>query len=174
MVPRMNTTMEPEFYRMAPEGVTFHFDRLGLVEGGEGDTPEEVGQSLRRVADEAVICAKNFSKMLLDGFTFACTSGSLIGRENCNQQLIGRLKKVTKIPITTTSTAVIKDLNKVWMNRVVVVTPEVNEKENDFREGHDIRVLRIESIKSSRQGSTNWQKRSTCQRLKASLSVVRS
>jgi maleate isomerase len=147
MVPCGNTTIEPELYRMAPEGVTFHFDRIGLVP--EGESPEEVERRLKGYAEEAVLCARNFSKMPLDGIAFGCTSGSLIEGHGHDQKLIKRLGEITPIPITTTSTAVIEALKAMEINKVVVVTPyirEINEKEKLFLEAHGIKVLRIESI----------------------------
>lgn len=149
MVPCRNTTIEPEFYKLAPEGVTFHFDRLGLVPGGEGETLEAVEKRLRGDGEEAVICTRNFSKMMLDAIAFGCTTGSLIGGPGYDQQLISRLKEITPIPITTTSTAVIEALKHLGMEKVVVVTPyipELNEKEKIFFEAHDIEIIRIERI----------------------------
>ena len=43
LVPSGNPTVEPELYRMAPEGVTIHFARLDSGEGAPG-TPDAIEQ----------------------------------------------------------------------------------------------------------------------------------
>ena len=149
MVVCRNTILEPEFYRMAPEGVTFHFDRIGIVPGAEGESPEEVERRLKGYTEEAVACMRNFAKMPLDAIAFACTGASFAEGPESDQKLIKRLGEIAPIPITTTSTAVIEALKAMEMKKVVVVTPyirELNEKEKLFLEGHGITVLRIESI----------------------------
>ena len=149
MVPCRNSILEPEYYKMAPEGVTFHFDRIGIVPGGEGETPEEVERRLKGYLDEALACTRNFSLMPLSAIAFACTGASLHGGLGSDQKLINRLGEITHIPITTTSTAIIEAMKAMDLKKVVVVTPyipELNEKEKAFIESHGIEVLRIESI----------------------------
>lgn len=149
MVPCKNSTMEPEFYRMAPEGVSFHFDRLGIISGGEGQTYQAEEKRLKGYTEESIACARNFSLMRADAIAFGCTSGSLITSSHYDQEIIQKIQEVTKIPTTTTSTAVIEGLKEMKIEKVVVVTPyspEVNKKVKSFLEAHGVRVLQIKSI----------------------------
>lgn len=151
MVPCRNYTLEPEFYRMAPEGVSFHFDRLGIVLGGEKETPQSVEKRLKGYGEDVITCARNFSSMNLDAIGFGCTSGSLIAGPHYDQEIIQKIQKITPIPTTTTSTAAIEALIEMRMKRVTVVTPyvpEVNEKVKSFLEAHGIEVLQIKGIPS--------------------------
>ena len=51
LVPAGNPTVEPEFYRMAPAGVTIHFARLDSGAGAPG-TPEAMEQRDAKLALE--------------------------------------------------------------------------------------------------------------------------
>jgi len=149
MVPCRNFTMEPEFYRMAPEGVSFHFDRLGIVPGGEEQASQAVEKRLKGYTEEAIACARNFSLLKVDAIAFGCTSGSFIAGPHHDQEIIQKIQELTKISTTTTSTAVIEGLKEMKIEKVVVVTPyvpEVNKKVKSFLEAHGIRVLEIKGI----------------------------
>ena len=141
LVPSVNTMMEPEFYRMAPQGVSVHFARVKQKE----DTVEE----LRRMMDYVPNAVADLADAEVDCIAFGCTSGSLIGGPGYDEQLIKRIKEVTAIPAVTTSTAVISALKELEIKSLCVATPyheDINQKEREFLESHGFRVLNIKGL----------------------------
>jgi maleate isomerase len=158
MLSPRNFTLEPEFYQLAPEGVSFHFHRMGVASGGEGETPKEVETRLKGFYEDTGKCAKMLSDIQPDVISFACTSGSLYGGRDYDKNIIERIEQVARVPATTTSTAVIRALKDLELKKLTVVTPyipEVNKKVSSFLEAHDIEVNRIEglSMEANRVGN---------------------
>jgi maleate cis-trans isomerase len=70
IAPSVNTVLEPEFYSLGLEDVTFHFVR---ARNREGSVPEE----LQAMTDEAPESAVNLADARPERILFGCTSGSL-------------------------------------------------------------------------------------------------
>ena len=69
LVPSVNTTIEPEFWQLAPAGVSVHSARMDV--GGQG-TPEAV-RNMEQVAKRA---ASEVGMTRPDVVVYGCTSGS--------------------------------------------------------------------------------------------------
>lgn len=141
LIPSVNKTMEPEFYQMAPRGVTIHTARMTQ----KIDTIEE----LLRMGDYAPKAASDLADAEVDCIGYGCTSGSLLGGPNYNQELLARIKKVTNIPAITTSMAVVAALKELEVRNVSVATPyhdDINVKEKEFLEAHGFKVLHIQGL----------------------------
>jgi maleate isomerase len=133
--------MEPEFYQMAPRGVSVHTARMTQ----KIDTIEE----LLRMGDYAPKAASDLATADVDCIGFGCTSGSLLGGPNYNEKLLARIKEVTDIPAITTSMAVVSALKELEIRNVSVATPyhdDINEKEKEFLEFHGFKVLSIRGL----------------------------
>lgn len=133
--------MEPEFNRMAPEGVSIHATRMFLQE----NSPAALIK-MKKEIDPAVslIVAVN-----PDVIVFGDTSGSFIKDLGYDQELIQRINHLTMAKAITSSTAVIEALKLLNIRKVAVATPytdEVNEREKRFIEAHRIRVTRIKGL----------------------------
>ncbi|AJC72372.1 maleate cis-trans isomerase [Thermococcus guaymasensis DSM 11113] len=141
IVPSSNTTMEPEFWKMAPEGVSVHAARMNL----------------RVVTEEALVdmesYAKDAAKRLADAavniIMYGCTSGSLVKGKGYDRQIAKELEEASGIKAITTSTAVLEALKTLGISKVVVATPyidSVNEKEKQFLEDNGLDVLAIKGL----------------------------
>ena len=141
IVPSRNTTLEPEFYRMAPQGITTHATRVSL-----GDiTPSDLAD----MEEEIYRAARKIQELNADVMAVGCTSGTFIKGVGYDSLLIGNLWKQTGIPTLTTSTAVIEALKVLQIKNVAVATPysdEVNEKERAFLEGNGFKVTCIKGL----------------------------
>ncbi len=136
MLPSVNTTTEPEFYRMAPPGVTCHFARMEFertepkyYEGMVEDVPPLV----RKLAHARV-----------DAIAFGCTSGSLYGGLGYDRKIIDMIREVADLPVTTTSTALVEALSELKVRKIAVATPYqdwINDLEKKFLEGYGLEVL---------------------------------
>jgi len=147
MVPTTNKTIEPELYRMAPQGVTVHFSRLKQKE----DTVEE----LQRMADEVPRAADELADAEVDIIAFGCTTGSLVGGPEYDEQLIAKIESIAHIPAITTSTAVISALKELRIKNLCVATPyqsdDWNKKEKQFLESHGFRMMDMKALRCRSQ-----------------------
>lgn len=141
LLPSSNTTMEPEFYRMAPTGVTVHTARMLL----RSVTPE----GLEEMAGEAQRAARLLETAGVDVMVYGCTSGSLIKGVEWEKELISRLTEATGIQTVSTAGAVVRALKALGLKRVAVVTPymdEINRLERVFFELHGLEVNAIRGM----------------------------
>jgi maleate isomerase len=141
LIPSRNTTLEPEFNRMAPEGVSVHAARMVLREASPA--------ALMQMEKEVYRAASMIMAVNPDVVVVGCTSGSFIKGLGYDQKLIRKITSLRKVKAITTSTAVVEALRLLKVVKVAVATPytdEVNEKERAFIEGHGIRVTRIKGL----------------------------
>ncbi len=137
MVPTGNTTMESEFFRLCPEGVSVHANRVYLKDV----TPE----SLREMNEDAVRSAEGLVSTRPGVLAFGCTSGSFVGGKGYDEGLIRRIEDAACLPATTTTTAVLRALRLLKVRRIALATPyteEINALEVKFLEDHGFEVTR--------------------------------
>lgn len=141
IVPSSNTTMEPELWRIAPEGVSIHVARVRLV---NVDT-----ESLRRMAEESVKAAEDLATADVDIIVYGCTTGSLLEGVAWEEGLREKMERASGVRVVTTAQAVVRALRSLGVERVVVATPyieELNEREKRFLEENGLRVVRIRGL----------------------------
>ncbi|RLG84198.1 MAG: maleate cis-trans isomerase [Thermoprotei archaeon] len=141
IVPASNTTMEVEFYKMAPDGVSIHTTRVPL----QKVNVEELESMEKHLVD----AAKLLSMANVDVIVFGCTTGSLIKGIGYDREIIKKLQEETNIPSTTTTTAVIEALKALNANKIALATPyidEVNEREERFLKDMGFEVVDLKSL----------------------------
>ncbi len=135
-------TMEPECYAMCPPGVSVHTTRIPLgkvnVENLMGLAGDDTAQLLE--------ATRLLAAAPLHSIVFGCTSGSFIGGKGYDERIIARMGEVSNgIPVTTTSTAVLKALRTLGVHRVLLVTPytrDVTDREVAFLNQNELDVVR--------------------------------
>jgi len=141
LVPSSNTTMEPDFYAMAPRGVTIHTARMKLSQV----TPE----ALIRMAEDSEGAANLLADAGVDIIVYGCTTGSLVGGVQWEEDLVRRIEKGTGIPAVSTSSAVVDALRALGMKRIGVATPyseELNNLEKKFLEELGFHVTAMKGL----------------------------
>lgn len=141
LVPSSNTTMEPDFHSMAPEGVSVHTARMRLDEV----TPD----GLIRMADDAERGAALLATAGVDVIVYGCTTGSLVGGVKWEESLVRNIHENTGVRTTSTSGAVVLALRSLSARRVGVATPYtdvLNRLETQFLEDHGFQVAAIEGL----------------------------
>jgi maleate isomerase len=138
LVPSSNTTMEPDFYAMAPEGVTIHSARMPL----DRVTPESL-EAMSAYASSAggLLAAADVGVLV-----YGCTSGSLLRGVKWEAGLVSKLEEETGIPTLSTAGAVVGGLDALGVSRLGVATPytdEINRLEQRFLEAHGFEVVSI-------------------------------
>lgn len=139
LVPSINTTMETEFWRIAPRGVSVHAARIA---GGRHGTPEEL-RSMERASQDA---AREVAMVEPDVVVYGCTSGSFFEGPDWNSRICAQLSAITKAPTVTTAGAMAQCLLAGGHRKVAVVTPYVeltNERLKEFLRAFDIRVTHL-------------------------------
>lgn len=141
LVPSVNTTIEPELYKLAPQGVSLHFARLRL----EKDAPEEFEKMSVDLEDQATRLAHASVNVI----GFGCTTGSLLRGVGYDKDIVKRIEDATGITATTTSTAVVEALKLLEATNLSVATPYpewLNEKLRSFLEGHGFSIVAIRGL----------------------------
>ncbi|MES2564794.1 MAG: aspartate/glutamate racemase family protein [Pseudomonadota bacterium] len=139
LVPSINTTMETEFWKIAPEGVSVHSARIA---GGRHGTPEE----LRGMENASKQAAEDVAMVEPDVVVYGCTSGSFFEGPEWNKKICEQLTAITKAPTVTTAGGMAACLMAGGHKRVDVVTPYVsltNERLKQFLKAHGIDVLKL-------------------------------
>jgi maleate isomerase len=141
LVPSSNTTMEPDFYTMAPRGVTIHTARMRLSEV----TPE----ALILMAEDTERAANLLADASVDIIIYGCTTGSLVGGVQWEEDLVRRIEKGTGIPAVSTSSAVVDALRTLGVKLIGVATPyseELNNLEKRFLGNLGFQVTAIRGL----------------------------
>lgn len=127
LVPSSNTTMESEFWRMAPKGISIHVARMSL----RNHTLEE-NLNMEKDAVKGAVDLKTAAVNLI---VYGCTSGSFVGGPDAERKLTRNLEEAAGVPVITTTRAVIEALEAVRAKKIVIATPypaEICQKEEDF------------------------------------------
>lgn len=138
LIPSVNATMEPEFNRFLPEGVSVHAARMVIEELTEAGL-SKMEEGLEKAARQVTGVAPNL-------IIFGCTSGSLIKGSRHNEDIARFIEEITEIPAITTSEAVVSCLTRMGIRKVAVATPyneQINQREKEFLEENHFQVLRI-------------------------------
>ena len=141
IVPSSNTTMESEFWKLVPEGVTIHTSRVQLVEV----TPK----ALRDMTMESLKAAEDLATAEVDIIVYGCTTGSLLEGIEWEQKLRKSIEAKTGIKTITTALAVVEALHALNVSKLVVATPyieELNQLEKKFLEDSGFKVLNIKGL----------------------------
>ncbi len=141
IVPSSNTTMESEFWKMIPEGVSIHTARMNLTEVTE--------EALIKMEAYAKDAAGRLADAEVDIIVYGCTTGSLVKGKGYDKYISQELEEYSGIKTVTTSTAVLEALKELRISKVAVVTPyieDVNAKEKQFLEDNGIEVVRISGL----------------------------
>jgi maleate cis-trans isomerase len=136
LVPSINTTMETEFWRIAPVGVSVHVARIA---GGRDGTPDE----LRGMETASRKAAEEIAMVEPDVVVYGCTSGSFFEGPEWNARICEELTKITGAPTVTTAGAMVAGLSAGGHKKVDVVTPYVdltNRRLKQFLHLHGIEV----------------------------------
>lgn len=141
LLPSSNTTMEPDFYMMAPMGVTVHSARMML----KSVTIER----LKEMAGEALRAGALLATAKVDVLIYGCTSGSLIKGVDWERELVYSIEVETGIPTVSTAGAVVEALRALGLRRVGVATPytnDINDLERRFLEAQGFEIERIQGL----------------------------
>lgn len=166
IIPSSNTTMEFEFWRLVPPGITVHTGRVSLVNVDV--------ESLERMAEEVVKEVEKLSTAEVGVVVYGCTSGSLLKGLGWERDLREKIERVAGVKAVTTAGAVVDALRALGVKRVAVATPyieEINVRERMFLESSGFTVARIKGLGIVKNADIGKQPPEVAYRL--ALEVVR-
>jgi maleate cis-trans isomerase len=134
IVPGVNVNLEPEFYRMAPKGVSIHTSRVMLL----GKATEE---SYVQMEQDTARAARELATGEVDIIAWACTSGGVVLSPPRIEKTI---RDIAGCPAIGTITAAVAALKALGVKRLALGTPYVsfiNEIEIDYLEKAGFEVV---------------------------------
>jgi maleate isomerase len=133
--------MEPEFNRMAPEGVSIHAARMFLKQ----NSPAALIDMEKEIAPAASLIMDISPEVIV----FGDTSGSFIKGLGYDYELIQKMNRLARTRAITTSTAVMEALKLLNIRKVALATPyteEINRRKKNFIEAHGVQVTRTAGL----------------------------
>jgi maleate isomerase len=115
IVPSSNTTMETEFHRMVPHGITLHSARMRMQQV----TPEE----LRGMDEDSVRAAEEVADAKVSAIAYGCTIAIMSREVGYDEVVRERLERAVRIPVIISATAVIEALRVLGIQRIALATP---------------------------------------------------
>jgi len=141
LVPSVNTVVEPETNRMAPEGINIYAARMRNATVDVENTKDMLSH-VNRATDE-------LASAKMDVIAFACTAGSFFEGTSGEQELKTTIERIAGVPAVTTSGAVIEALQTLKLKKIVVATPypdDMNNLERKFFAVNGFDVLDIKGL----------------------------
>ena len=138
ILPSTNTVLEPDFYLLAPQGVTIHTSRMWLT--------EVTLEGLHRMNAEVEACARYLTTAGVDIIVYGCTSGSFYGGLAHDRKVLDEIARATGLPAVATTTAAVEAMRLLGMRRLSVASPyldEVNQRLKAFLEESGFEVLNV-------------------------------
>ena len=122
LAPSSNTTVETEFFRALPEGVTLHTARLPITQV----TPDSIG----KMADSLDVESQLLASADVDVIILGATAPSFLKGLGYDREVSERITRVTGKPATTTSTALLEAMKTLGISRIALgsaYSPQVND-----------------------------------------------
>lgn len=144
IIPSVNATIEPEFYRAAPPEFSFHSVRVMLRE----TTPT----GLRTMNRDLAAAANLLASLSPAAVAYACTSGSFLDGPEALEKQTTELRAAVGCPVVATSAAMIDGLRSFGVQRLALATPyldEVTELECRFLEACGFEVVSWRGLRLS-------------------------
>jgi maleate isomerase len=141
IIPSVNTTIEPEFASLAPDGFSFHAARVMLHE----TTPE----GLRAMNAELSSAAHLIASVAPKAVGYACTSGSFLAGADGLARQTAEIGAITGCPVVATSAAMIEALRALGLRRIALATPYLevlNRIEKEYFESQGFSVVSLQGL----------------------------
>jgi maleate cis-trans isomerase len=136
LVPSSNTTVETEFHRALPDGVTLHVARLFIAQV----TPDSIAKMVETLDSQSRLLASADVDIIVLG----ATAPSFLKGAGYDREMSKRIEDATGKPATTTSTALLQALATLGVRRLALgsaYTPTVNGICAGFLEANGYKVV---------------------------------
>jgi maleate isomerase len=141
LVPSSNTTVETEFHRVLPEGVTLHVGRLFLTTV----TTDSIEKMVESIDYEARLLASADVDVIILG----ATAPSFLKGLGYDREMSKRIEDASGKPATTTSTALLEALKTLRISRLALgsaYSPTVNGICASFLDANGHKVVAMKGL----------------------------
>jgi maleate isomerase len=142
LVPSSNTVLEPDFYKNLPPGWMLHSARMFLE--------DVTAEAEARMLDEFVLpAARDLATAHPHVVVFGCTSAGALRGNDYDEKLCREISLLTHVPTISVIKSVAEALKEVHAEKVVVITPyidELNLRIQASLEYDGLKVLRIQGL----------------------------
>lgn len=141
LVPSSNTTVEPEFYRALPDGISLHVGRLPLTKV----TPDQIAGTADSLEHECRLLATAAVDIIILG----ATAPSFIKGLGYDREVSERIRRASGTRATTTATALIEALQFLGVKKIALGSAydaTVNAIAVSFLKGNGFDVVSTEAL----------------------------
>ena len=142
MTTSVNTVNEPEFYQLAPEGVSISTTRLRFMGKANLETTIEMNEDIER-------CANYIETANPDVVVYGVTAGSFFKGREYDTQLEAEIEEITGVPSITASSAIRRALAHLDVESVAIATPyidEFNRRLSEYLEESGVSVAAMDGL----------------------------
>jgi maleate isomerase len=135
-----DTTVDSEFSKTSPEGVSIHGTRMM---SSPGVSSEEELHDLKNYVEQ---CAELLRTTNVDVVAYCCTTGSLIEGPGYELELEEKISEIAETSCVTTAASIKRAFDALGVESLVVTTPytdEVNQREARYLEESGYTVVDI-------------------------------
>ena len=141
IIAHSNTTIEPEFNRLAPAGVSIHASRVPV-----GPISAQGLATDNRYIDSA---AKLLSDLNARVIAYACNAANVVAGQDAELEQAKRISRIARAPAVTASAALLEALTALKVRRVAFATPyppDLSESNHAYWTACGIEVLRTGGV----------------------------
>ena len=146
MMPATNTTVEPDFHRVAPPGVTVHSQHLWLTTHGFG--PDEIREAMDRMNDQLEEGARYLAQGKVEVVSMVGTTNSFYRDVAWSDEMERIMSRgAGGLPAVATSPSVVQALKFFGAKKISAATPYPdwsNERLKAYFESAGFEVLNVE------------------------------
>ena len=124
LVPYTNTNLEPDLTLLRPQGVSFHFARIGGYDKDAVPDSEQMAGLGEAALDEPL---KLIAGARPDVVLYGCTSATLAHGCHFDETLAERVRAVVGVPAITAAGALVTALKYLGIRRIGYASPYVAE-----------------------------------------------
>ena len=155
MIPSMNTTFEPDFYKVAPPDITIHTHRLWSPPRPTQEDKEGPDR-LKRMNSDVETAVKYLQTAPVDILVYGCTSGSFSWGLGGEERMAKQIEQISGVPAVVTSGSVVEALRATNARRISVATPypdATNQRLRTFFESAGFEILNVDGDPQASVGS---------------------
>jgi len=142
LTPQANTTVEPEFWAMLPQG-------FGLLNARMCSTKPSIEARLLDYFEHLDEHAAQFGNAPIQALSIACTGSSYLATREGEQRAIERLSAHLHLPVTTSGLAMVEAFKSLGATRIALISPypaSLTQRSVQYWQEHGLVVEHVHSV----------------------------